>query len=542
MSVLTIRQVLLLFILINTTLWSQDNTTVVKKVTNKKIDSLLVSAVSSIETADYKAAARSLLNAKELATTIDNKKRVGHTSYTLALLYFQAKDFEQAIKENNLAILVQREDKDIRGLGLSYMLAAQIYIQQGNYKQAETFLNDGEKMIEDENLQFLNARLYLNKGNIALAANTLESALVNYARALETTSSQEAYLQADIYLKKAKAHHQAQQYTETAQALTRAQELSQQHNYPIILLEIHKIRSDIAQAQNDYQSAFESLQSYHTTKEQLDLSTQTDPLTAQNFSNTALMNQLNEEITQQSTTVTTLTTVLAMALVTVLLLLILSLYKNNNLRAKANELLQAKNTELIIAKENAEKASMVKAQFLSTITHELRTPMYAVTGLTHLLLTENPTAEQKKHLDSLKFSGEYLLSLINNILDLNKLEANKVDLEETSFNLRKRIEDVLFALEKSAKDKGNKLNFEFDEDIPVELLGDPLVISQILINLVGNAVKFTRDGDVFVRVQKISQNDAEIDLHFEIEDTGEGISKKKQKSIFQKLHSRFGSH
>jgi len=214
-------------------------------------------------------------------------------------------------------------------------------------------------------------------------------------------------------------------------------------------------------------------------------------------------------------------------------LLILSLYKNNNLRAKANELLQSKNTELIIAKENAEKASMVKAQFLSTITHELRTPMYAVTGLTHLLLSENPTAEQKKHLDSLKFSGEYLLSLINNILDLNKLEANKVDLEETSFNLRKRIEDVLFALEKSAKDKGNKLHFEFDEDIPAELLGDPLVISQILINLVGNAVKFTRDGEVYIRVQKISQSDADIDLHFEIQDTGEGISKKKQKSIFQ---------
>ena len=82
------------------------------------------------------------------------------------------------------------------------------------------------------------------------------------------------------------------------------------------------------------------------------------------------------------------------------------------------------------SKENAEKATAIKAQFLSTITHELRTPMYAVTGLTHLLLSENPTEEQKKHLDSLKFSGEYLLSLINNILDLNKLEANKVEVEE----------------------------------------------------------------------------------------------------------------
>ena len=144
--------------------------------------------------------------------------------------------------------------------------------------------------------------------------------------------------------------------------------------------------------------------------------------------------------------------------------------------------------------------------------------MYAVTGLTHLLLTENPTEEQKKHLDSLKFSGEYLLSLINNILDLNKLEANKVEVEQTPFDLQKRIKDVLFALEKSAKDKGNGLHLEFDPDIPSELLGDPLMISQILINLVGNAVKFTRDGEVFVRVQKIKESDQNIALHFEIED------------------------
>ena len=90
--------------------------------------------------------------------------------------------------------------------------------------------------------------------------------------------------------------------------------------------------------------------------------------------------------------------------------------------------------------------------------------MYAVTGLTHLLLSENPTDEQKKHLDSLKFSGEYLLSLINNILDLNKLEADKVEVEKATFNLRKRVDDVLFALERSAQEKGNKLILEYLDD------------------------------------------------------------------------------
>lgn len=227
-----------------------------------------------------------------------------------------------------------------------------------------------------------------------------------------------------------------------------------------------------------------------------------------------------------------LTTILSLALITILSLLTLSLYKNNNLRARANELLQNKNQELLAAKENAERASEAKVQFLSTITHELRTPLYAVTGLTHLLLEENPTASQKEHLNSLKFSGEYLLSLINNILDLNKLEAKKVELENTSFNLRKRINDVLIALGKSAKDRNNKLHYEFDESIPEKLKGDPLKVSQVLINLIGNSIKFTQNGDIWIRVNTINELENKIFLNFEIEDNGVGISEKKQQNIF----------
>ena len=164
--------------------------------------------------------------------------------------------------------------------------------------------------------------------------------------------------------------------------------------------------------------------------------------------NITLQNDLDKS--KRSINFSKLTNGLSIALIIILSLLTLSLYKNNNLRAKANELLQDKNNELMLAKEKAEKASLAKAQFLSTITHELRTPLYAVTGLTHLLMEENPKEYQKEHLNSLKFSGEYLLSLINNILDLNKLEANKVEVEKTTFNLQKRMQDVIIALKKSA--------------------------------------------------------------------------------------------
>ena len=228
-----------------------------------------------------------------------------------------------------------------------------------------------------------------------------------------------------------------------------------------------------------------------------------------------------------------MTTGLSIALIVILSLLTLSLYKNNNLRAKANELLQDKNNELQLAKEKAEKASLAKAQFLSTITHELRTPLYAVTGLTHLLLEEDPKPHQKEHLNSLKFSGEYLLSLINNILDLNKLEANKVELEKTGFNLEKRVNDVLIALRKTADDKKNNLHLEYDSSLPKKMLGDPLKLSQILINLIGNSLKFTQNGDVHVRVKKLEDHKDKVRVRVEVEDNGVGISKKKQKSIFE---------
>jgi signal transduction histidine kinase/ActR/RegA family two-component response regulator len=224
---------------------------------------------------------------------------------------------------------------------------------------------------------------------------------------------------------------------------------------------------------------------------------------------------------------------LSIALILILSLLTLSLYKNNNLRAKANELLQDKNTELQEAKENAEKASQAKAQFLSTITHELRTPMYTVTGLTHLLLEENPKPEQKEHLNSLKFSGEYLLSLINNILDLNKLEANKVEIEKSPFQLKKRVDGVLTALKKSAEAKNNTIHYEYDNSLPSEIIGDSLKISQILINLISNSIKFTENGDIWVRIQNAEKTANKVVIHFEVEDTGDGISKKKQNSIFE---------
>lgn len=538
MKALTTPFLLILIMLFSGLTRAQETDPIVIKITNAKVDSLMGEAVLSIQKLDYNESIEYLTSARKLAMEVGNKARIGLTSSNLARLYFQLQDFDKAAQENNKALAIQDTDETKVGLGQSHIIAAQLSLQKKEYLQADESLEKAFSLFTEERSRVLAATAQYYQ---AISANAQKK--YTEANSLLDTAipvlkdNQEYYFLTSSYVQKAKSLVHLEQAEEAKTSLGEATAMAKANNYKGLEIDILKVDSDLAILEKDYARGYAQLAEY-TEARSLALGKQKDVKLKKPTAgiNATMANALSKDIEREQKRklqVNELTTVLGIALITILSLLTLSLYKNNNLRAKANELLQAKNTELIIAKENAEKASMVKAQFLSTITHELRTPMYAVTGLTHLLLTENPTSEQKKHLDSLKFSGEYLLSLINNILDLNKLEANKVEVEETSFDLKKRIEDVLFALGKSAKDKGNKLSFEFDPDIPNEILGDPLMISQILINLVGNAVKFTRDGDVFVRVQKISQSDADIRLHFEVEDTGEGISKKKQKSIFQ---------
>ncbi len=236
---------------------------------------------------------------------------------------------------------------------------------------------------------------------------------------------------------------------------------------------------------------------------------------------------------QNSLAIDSLTIGIGIILIITLLVLIVFLLKKNKLKEQTNNLLRIKNAELRLSKEKAEKETLAKTQVLSTITHELRTPLYAVTGLTHLLLEETTNSNQKEHLNSLKFSGEHLLSLINNILDLNKLEANKVEIAETPFSLKKQINEVLITLQKSTENKNINLSLNYDESIPKKIIGDPLKLSQILINLIGNSIKFTQKGGVTISVIKLDSEVNKVNLQIIIKDTGVGISQKKQKDIFE---------
>jgi len=227
--------------------------------------------------------------------------------------------------------------------------------------------------------------------------------------------------------------------------------------------------------------------------------------------------------------------ILFMAVVIILLLLLYTFYKNNVFRKKVNQKLLESNEELKIAKDKAEESSILKSQFISTVTHELRTPLYGVIGITDLILDEHRELENSQHINSLKFSAKYLLSLVNDLLQIHKIEDRKIVLDEIPLNIPDEIEKVNQALQFIAIKNHNKISIDVDAEIPEFLIGDKLRLSQILVNLVSNALKFTKNGEIRL-LAKLDRKERNVHfINFEISDNGCGIAAENQKKIFEKF-------
>ena len=181
----------------------------------------------------------------------------------------------------------------------------------------------------------------------------------------------------------------------------------------------------------------------------------------------------------------------------------------------------------------AESAVKSKQQFLSNMSHEIRTPMNAIIGFTKVLLKTESTAKQKEYLNAIKLSGDSLIVLINDILDLAKVESGKMDFERLPFRINTSLSAMLHIFETKIREKNLKLIRKFDSKIPDILVGDPIRLHQVIINLVSNAVKFTNNGEITVSVQLISEDEESVKVEFIITDTGVGIPESKIDKIFE---------
>ncbi len=245
---------------------------------------------------------------------------------------------------------------------------------------------------------------------------------------------------------------------------------------------------------------------------------------------TRLQKQLQEEQIKNRT----ILNYVLFGLVAVALLIILILASNFYKRKRIIKQLRKKNHAYLIEKKKAEDLAEVKNNFFSTVSHELRTPLYGVIGLSSILSENNKDASLSSDLESLKFSADYLLALVNNVLEINRIDHNKIENEETVFSIRDLVEKIIKTFEYLKRQNNNTLNSIIPDNLPHRVKGNPTRLSQILMNLLGNANKFTENGSIVVELESM-RNNGVAHITFKVKDSGTGISKERQQEIFEEF-------
>jgi len=506
-----------------------------------RIENLITQSNFDNERGDYFNAKDNLEKALVIAKKISDKKSEGEIHTKIAKLQFTVNEHENALVSLTRAAEIQREINDYGNLAMTYNIRGSLHASKKEYQTALDYFNSAKTKFEEENLERLIPEVTLNEAKVHLklkdyktAKSLLERTIVLSKKYNQNNILSNALIYSGKTIDKLGNNKLAISMTEEGLKIADENGFIENTNEAYITL------SNIYENEADFELAHEYLNKHvqlsdsilNIKRENLLPEKRTEYIEAYNAADYEKLKTIIEEQESESS-LAKITTILSIALITILSLLTLALYKNNNIRLKSNNMLHEKNDDLVEAMRKAEQASKTKANFLSTVTHELRTPLYAVTGLTNMLLDEDPKEHQIPHLKSLKFSGDYLLTFINDILQINKIEANKVELDPVQFNLKMKVENVVSALNNSALDNNVIMHYEYQKDLPHTFIGDNLKISQILINLIGNSIKFTKDGDIWVRVYSISKKGNDHVLRFEIEDNGIGISKEKQDNMFE---------
>ena len=482
-------------------------------------------------------ALESLDKAAAVAESNENEKGLVDCYHKFAQLYMELDKRETTIFYWDRAAVLLNEMAYPFGHAVHKYLEAQLLYDSGNNFQAIFMLNEARQLSNDRNL--INNILLL-EGDIYLSIDKYDSAATNFnSLVVNNDIYEKEALMAKAHMGLARLNAELQNYEESVKNGTSALAIAQNNKLEKLVYQANDVLVTSYEALNAYDDALVHSRNLLNIKDSVFTieKVKAEAKTADKIQFDFMKDVINRQDAQiedlsESANRSELTAILTSAFLTIISLLAVSLYRNNQIKLKTNDLLQTKNRELQAARDAAVQAMEAKTNFLSTVSHELRTPLYAVTGLTHLLLEEDPGDHQKEHLKSLKFSGDYLLNFINDILQINKIDADKLEPLTIELNLKKILTEVIESLQPSANENNTKISLSYDESIPRHLMSDPLKLSQIFMNLIGNALKFTKSGEVKVIAKLVKKMDEEATIYFEVKDTGIGISKEQQQHIF----------
>lgn len=536
-----IKRLLILFLLVTLHGYSQSVYKDVGKISDSTDYYLEIGLFNKEAKKSYTKAILYTEKAIEYAKKNDLDNKLADCYLQLATIFYELEKNDLAIDYYIRAISIYSKSEPKSNIALSYYGLGKCYLKKNNIAFAEIYFEKAAVIYKK--LNFLEAIELINlqkaiikkeKRKFDEATTILKGVVDNISDDALLSTKTEAYIQlGEIEITK-KNYNQAINY------LNLANQTNETNNNDFQLTKrIYKLLSTTYEKNKNVSSSNFYLKKYVSLTDSI--GKYYNNYVAENTvdkiqfdKQLKTIEQLDKEKKSQQKTLrfSKLISILSIALISILSLLSLSLYKNNKIRISTNKLLKEKNKELTIEKEKAERASKARADFLSTVSHELRTPLNAINGITYLLLQEKPKASQLNYLKSLEFSGNYLLNFINDILEINRLESDKVTIEKINFNIAELTENIVISFKEFIHENNIKCHLNIDKSINYNLKGDPTKLSQILINLLNNAIKFSKNGDVWLTIKNKTEKNDIVTLYFEIKDNGIGIPKDKQEAIF----------
>ncbi len=514
---------------------------------------------------DYKTAEKQLEEALNLRKELGDKKGQAETYQNLGDIFIAEKRYYRYADENYTnALELQLQLGDMEKAAKISSQIGDLNFDMKHFDNAEVSYEHALGINRDRNDQANIAKNYNSLGNVNLAQSYTEEAVENYKNALslrqqlkDTLGQAETLKNLGLTYLDAKKKRVAIDYFKQSSDLLFA--FPAKKGTPTILKEI----ADAYKSMGETDLALENLTAYAQHREQvlnqekinasIDLQTKYES----QFQANELKTQ--NEVLQKEKRTNRLIRSFLLAILGLIGILALVLFNSNRRKKKANELLTAKNNEIenknleiqdknneldglnrklvneMAERESIEQSSFARDRFLATMSHEMRTPMNIISGLTHLLLNENPRPDQVEHLRTLQFSANNLVVFINDVLDFSKIEAGKLSFDNIAFESKNVFGEIKERFSLAAKDKKLDFEIDYDEKLPLKLLGDPTRLNQVMTNLVSNAIKYTDKGSIKLDVSVHELFKDDITLLVSVEDTGRGIEQEKLDEMFKKF-------
>ncbi|GAA3624052.1 ATP-binding protein [Flavivirga jejuensis] len=467
---------------------------------------------------EYDAAERRFVTSLKSSLEIDDNYLIANSFLSLGKLYKQKKSFDEVHP---------------------YFKNALNFASLGDLKDHNN-LDKEQKVLFD--IQINLCQIYLENnltGKALIYLIRAEENLDNYDRANSENYASLKYVQGLYFIKKGLFNNANKKFNEALTLLEENYKNNSQDSNLLLLHVYKKLASSLSKQDLDKQ-AYSALLEYnehmykymHKAQSERKLITESKFLIEDYKKDAQIANSERIHQVEVTNKVKNLNIIITIALFLFLVSLI-TVYKSYVSKRRLTNILKNQNEELELARNEAVKSSELKTKFISNVTHELRTPLYGVVGITSLLLENSDLRESdSKLINSLKYSGDYLLNLVNDILQVSKIESQKIELKNTSVCLKVLIKNIVDSFDFRLKETNNKINVLIDESLPEYIKCDNVRLSQILINLIGNSIKFTESGRISLRVIMLNTNTKEVNIRFEIEDNGCGIPQHKFDAVF----------